>query len=214
MPTIEQIKAARALLGWSQADLASAAGLSQTGIARIENGESKPNSETSSKMIQAFTKVGIEFLDTEGVRRRKVNVMSYQGQDGFRKFIDEVYQAAKETSDDICLFNGVPKLIKKWCGEEWYIMHATRMKELKQRPNFRIIVQENEKDFIAGGFAEYKWFPSKLFKDRTIYVFADKIAFLNFSDDDVLVLMISQKDIADSFRIMFDISWNNVAFIK
>ena len=36
MPTIEQIRAARALLGWSQSDLADRADLSQTGIALFD----------------------------------------------------------------------------------------------------------------------------------------------------------------------------------
>ena len=50
MPTIEQIRAARALLDWSQSDLADKAGLSQTGIARIENGTNQPNSSTLEKI--------------------------------------------------------------------------------------------------------------------------------------------------------------------
>ena len=54
MPTIEQIRAARALLGWSQSDLADRADLSQTGIARIENGTNKPNSKTLEKIKAAL----------------------------------------------------------------------------------------------------------------------------------------------------------------
>ena len=46
MPTLDQIRAARALLNWSQSDLAERAGLSQTGIARIESGVNQPNVQT------------------------------------------------------------------------------------------------------------------------------------------------------------------------
>lgn len=211
MLTIEQMKAARALLGWSQGDLADAAHLSKTGIARIENHESRPNSETSFKIMEAFTKAGIEFIGTEGLRRRQINIARYQGQEEFRKFMDEVYYCARDTKDELCLFNGVPSYIHDACGHDWYAMHAARMKELTKRPRFRIIVRQGERNFIAGGFAEYRWFPHNKFKDKTIYVYGPNIAFLNFDNADVNVLSIQQKDIADSFRIMFDIAWETVA---
>ena len=54
MITIDQIRAGRAWLGWSQEDLAQAAGLSQTGIARIETGVNTPQSGTMEKIKAAL----------------------------------------------------------------------------------------------------------------------------------------------------------------
>lgn len=67
MITIDQIRAGRAWLGMSQDDLAKAAGLSQTGIARIETGVNTPHSGTLEKIKAALEERGIEFI-SGGVR--------------------------------------------------------------------------------------------------------------------------------------------------
>ena len=91
MPTVEQIRAARALIGWSQGDLADHAGLSQTGIARIENGTNHPNSTTIEKIRSAFERVNVEFLDDSGVRKRSGQVQMLRGVQGIRQFFNELY---------------------------------------------------------------------------------------------------------------------------
>ena len=136
MPTLEQIRAARALLGWSQSDLAERAGLSQTGIARIENGTNQPNSQTLSKIEMAFEENNIEFLDTSGVRKKTGDVKIFRDQAGIRAFFDEVYEEVNKYGGDVCLFNGVPHLLIQWLGQEWYDHHAERMKLIKANFDF------------------------------------------------------------------------------
>ena len=46
MITFQQVKAARALLGWKQSDLAKASGMSLPAIARLEQGGSSPRFDT------------------------------------------------------------------------------------------------------------------------------------------------------------------------
>ena len=58
----EQIRAARALLGWSQAQLAAEAKLSKTGLANIENG-ADPKSSTLNRIEQALEKAGVRFTE-------------------------------------------------------------------------------------------------------------------------------------------------------
>ena len=95
MPTIEQIRAARALLDWSQSDLADHAGLSQTGIARIENGTNQPNSSTLNKIKAAFENADIEFLGPSGLRKKTGEIKTYRGMEGFRTFMNDVYETIK-----------------------------------------------------------------------------------------------------------------------
>jgi len=87
MITIEQIRAGRALLDWSQSDLADRAGLSQTGIARIENGTNQPNSKTIDKILSAFERADIEFLGENGVQKRISEVRTLSGQLGLHDFL-------------------------------------------------------------------------------------------------------------------------------
>jgi predicted transcriptional regulator len=75
--TIRQIKAARALLGWSQADLAKGSGVSEPTIARLEaiEGAVGGRQGTAEKIRAALEKAGVEFIDENGgglgVRLRK-----------------------------------------------------------------------------------------------------------------------------------------------
>jgi len=75
--TTRQVKAARALLGWSQSDLAQHSGISEPTIARLESieGELGGREGTAGKIRAAIGGAGIEFIDENGggrgVRLRK-----------------------------------------------------------------------------------------------------------------------------------------------
>ena len=72
MITPRQVRAARALLGWSQQQLADAAIVSLNAVARLERGEADSRSSTLTAVEKALTQAGIEFLSGggrgEGVR--------------------------------------------------------------------------------------------------------------------------------------------------
>lgn len=75
--SIRQVKAARALLAWSQHDLANASGVSYPTIARLEkhDGDLGGRASTISAIRTALETSGVEFIEKngggEGVRLRK-----------------------------------------------------------------------------------------------------------------------------------------------
>jgi predicted transcriptional regulator len=75
--SVRQIKAGRALLGWSQSDLASESGVSEPTIARLEStdGELGGREATAEKIRSALERGGIQFIEENGggagVRLRK-----------------------------------------------------------------------------------------------------------------------------------------------
>lgn len=68
-----QIKAARALLGWSQDELASSSGVSIATIRKVELG-TVPRHSTMDALRKVIESAGVEFTDQEGVRRRAEGV--------------------------------------------------------------------------------------------------------------------------------------------
>jgi predicted transcriptional regulator len=65
--TIEQLRAARALLGWSQTDLANRAALSVPTVKRLEGGFGPHVSdEARIKMQKTLERAGISFIDENG----------------------------------------------------------------------------------------------------------------------------------------------------
>jgi transcriptional regulator with XRE-family HTH domain len=74
--TPAQLRAARALLGWSREDLADASGVGVNTTKDFENNDSNPKLETVRKWKRALEQAGVTFLDeTEtdgpGVRLKK-----------------------------------------------------------------------------------------------------------------------------------------------
>ncbi|WP_082646032.1 helix-turn-helix domain-containing protein [Bradyrhizobium valentinum] len=66
--SVRQIKAARALLGWAQDDLAARSGLSAPTIKRLEaaDGELGGRAETREAVLSALREGGIEFIPENG----------------------------------------------------------------------------------------------------------------------------------------------------
>ncbi len=65
-----QIRAARALLNWSQGDLAERAGISKQSVNRIENGSMDARFSTMTALNDAIRGAGVEMgEDTNGVIR-------------------------------------------------------------------------------------------------------------------------------------------------
>ncbi len=58
-----QIRAARALLGWKQTDLAKAAAISEMSIKNIERGATDPRASTLRAIQSALEVAGVIFLD-------------------------------------------------------------------------------------------------------------------------------------------------------
>jgi len=74
--TIEQLRAARGLLGWSQSELAERAGLSLPTVKRLEGGFGpRVSDEARAKLQRAIETAGIELIEDNGgglgVRFRK-----------------------------------------------------------------------------------------------------------------------------------------------
>ena len=74
--TIEQLRAARGLLGWSQSELGERAGLSLPTVKRLEGGYGpRVSDEARAKLQRAIEAAGIELIDENGgglgVRFRK-----------------------------------------------------------------------------------------------------------------------------------------------
>jgi transcriptional regulator with XRE-family HTH domain len=73
MITPEQSRAARALIGWTQTELAAASNLSMSTIRDFERGQRVPTVNNLAAIRRALEEAGIELLDGDepGVKLRK-----------------------------------------------------------------------------------------------------------------------------------------------
>ena len=77
LSTKQQLRGARAMLGWTQQELATRAGVSLPSIKRLESGDGALaiRLDTLQKLQTAFEQAGIDFIDSNdggpGVRLRE-----------------------------------------------------------------------------------------------------------------------------------------------
>jgi predicted transcriptional regulator len=74
MITRAQVRAARALMGWTQSDLGKASGVSEVAIKNLERGVTDPRVSTISNIQAAFDQAGVIFLDVGDIRDGGVGV--------------------------------------------------------------------------------------------------------------------------------------------
>ena len=60
-----QIRAARAMLGWSRTDLIQASGISMSALLRMEGGLADSRGSTLNKVVKALSAAGIEFISRD-----------------------------------------------------------------------------------------------------------------------------------------------------
>ncbi len=204
MITRHQIAAARALLEWTQDDLAGASGVSKDMISKIEGGKSAGSLKSIQNIQGALEKSGLEFSENEGVSRRSGNVSIFKGRTGFLDFLIDVYETVKN-GGEILVSNVNEADFLKWEGDEAQA-HMDRMASI-QNLRFRILIEEGDDNVVASNYAKYKQVPIEQFNDIPLYMYGDKTGIIVFEDDNVEVFVVSHPTISAYFRSRFLETW-------
>jgi transcriptional regulator with XRE-family HTH domain len=205
-----QLRAARALLDWSRAELATQTGVSEPTIHRLENGVGEPGINTQTKIRRFFESHGIEFLDSDGVRKRPEGVEIFQGDEDFRKLYDLIYAQASYYGGTICV-SGVDETLFERHQRSFYPMHKDRMARLaKERKDFKmmILIREGDTFFMASSYATYRWQNEEDFSTTSFYVFGSYLALISFhAAVSPKVILIHSREFADAYRKQFMGDW-------
>lgn len=199
---------ARALLNWTQPELADRCSLAPMTISKFEKEDSKsrPEAATLKKIASVFEFAGIEFTDGDGVRKRQQHVKIFQGQQDFCLFFDDIYDVAKNHSDpDICITNVKEQDFEKWLGD-YEPIHVERMNKLKGH-KLRVLLKENDSYLSSSSYCQYRWMKASQFADASLYLYGDKTAFVQFSEEDVVVTLVESTAVTNSIRKMFESVW-------
>lgn len=205
--TLEQIKAARALLKWTQKDLAKHAGLNDDQVQNFEASRSR-SLEVLEAIHQAFTINGIEFTDGEGVKKKSNHVYTLQGRESFIRFFDDIYKIAKtHENPDICVTSVDEAAYEKWLGT-YEPVHMERMSRLND-VKIRVLVKAKDTHLTSTAYCKYRWVSPKHFAEVSLYIYGDKVAFIEFSEDNVVVTVVDNKAVTEAHRKMFELAWDS-----
>jgi transcriptional regulator with XRE-family HTH domain len=206
MPDSRQFKAARALLDWTQDDLAKASGVALPTIANIERGSSRPRQDTLQTLQKTFESQGIEFLEPSGVQlvSERFALRVWNGREAQFKLWNDIYKEFSDGTGGEILLNNVSDLplVERYPDEA--LVYVRRLDALKVKR--RILLCEGD-DHIIGSYPDwYRQVPPALFGQTAYYVYADKVALLIWSIP--RILLIQNQNVADTFRTQFDHNWS------
>lgn len=205
--TTAQIRGARGLLDWSQAELSRRTGISTTSIGNIESGNTQPRESTLGVIRKAFEVSGIEFVEG-GVRAKNEFVQVYQGEDSFWELFEDIHTTLMNGENEVLVSNVDERDFERWLNPERLKIHLDRMSVLEEsgKLKYRIMIKEGDTFFLASEYAEYRWMPEELFLPVPFYVYGDKLAVMIFGTEPCVIL-IDNKTVSMAYRNQFEQIW-------
>ncbi len=206
MITLQQIKAARALLNWTQGDLALHSGVSVPAIARLEQGNGNARADTVHALHQAFETHGIEFYETTGVNLRteifKIDILD--GADAMQQIWDDVVATLGKHGGGEFLMNGMDEHL-------WVKFFGDRLDaEIKRRRNsnitHRLLIQEGD-NLCLGSDEVYRTVPQAVFGQTPYFIYGNKHALINWGPP-MRIVRIECHSAAETMRKQFNFNWD------
>lgn len=205
--THDQLRAARALLDLDQKDVAAASGLNVNVLSRIERGEVRPHEATIEKLLAFYERAGVEFTENNGVREKAlVRSTIYRGERGFINFARDVCDTLEQQGGEVCVSNVDERNWDRWLGKyrDEYLARMGALGNLKSR----ILIRKGDTYRIAS-YAEYRSVDLESFGSAPFYVYGEKVAMILFKEEDCIVVVIENREIADAQRRQFGVMWRS-----
>lgn len=203
MISVSQVRAARALIGWKQSELAKASGVSVPAIARLERMTGNPRVSTLSAIQKTFERHGVEFFGDTGVDLRKTIFRTdvLDGADSMQRIWDDVVETLRGT-------NG--KLYMSSIDERvWYKFFGDKVSD-EMRRRFRLgilpqlLIREGD-NLCLGSDDVYRCVPEAVFGQSPYLVYGDRYALISWKP--MRIVLIRNQSIADTFRRQFEFNW-------
>jgi transcriptional regulator with XRE-family HTH domain len=204
-----QIKAARAILNWSQEDLASTTGLSISTIRNLELGFISPRNTTTNVVRQAVEDAGLEFIESEGVRRRANDVKIYQGVGSADAFFDDLTETVKKKGGEIVTTIKSQKLMAQTLGLTERD-NADRLGKLNTIADVKCLFSEaNDMPILLPRF-QFRGISKHYVGPVPYYVYGDKHALVLMEDRVAFKFIVFRSaSLAQSYRNHFAVLWES-----
>jgi transcriptional regulator with XRE-family HTH domain len=204
MISIEQIKAGRALMDWTQADLAKAAGLSKPSVNTLERRIARPKLATLESIRKALEKAGVEFTEGPGVRLRGavLKTQVFEGEDSLLRLMHDIFATLEGTGNEV-MISGIEEKKYRSLGGTKIVREIE--KHRRRGIKSRLLCLEGDTDFIEPA-SHYRWMPARFFSRTPTYVYGDKYAILLWGPPKKVVL-IENAEVAECYRRQFLAFW-------
>ena len=200
--SLYQIRAARAMLGLEQSDIARLAKISKNSLCAIEQGKVIPRTHTVTKLKHVFEGLGIEFIDLDGIKLKRdiFKVYSLEGKHIFQQHFEDLIETMQKTKE-ITRHHADDKSFSQNYPDEFY-WYYTQM--LKHNLNELLLIPDTKPyRYAPHKTTECRLCPRNVFGTFGYSIYGDKFSL--YLPDRIVV--IENKTIADTYRAQFDFDW-------
>jgi transcriptional regulator with XRE-family HTH domain len=207
MITVEQCRAARGLLGWTQGDLAQACGLSKTAINNFEKGNSDIKQVSLDAVQRAFEKERIEFLEGNGLKKRSEAFSILRGPAAFDSLLDDIISSLKslpEPAGAEVLAMTIDDRFLRRVSPEKVLEYLQALEKLGATQ--RVLCVPGY-DSLLGSVQSCRWIsPETLHLTHMAFVYGDKVAWPFWGE--AMILVIQGAEMSAAERKRFDFMWD------
>jgi len=200
-----QVKAARALLGWSQDQLAEAAQVSVTTIRNLESGEMSVRNVTMAIVQVVLEKAGIEFTAGEGVRRRNLEVKIYSCDELF----DDMLRTVCDKSGEVISMFTSPGILTGVC--EFKAGKLGRLEEICRHTSIKCLIGEpfnSQTPLPASSAFRYRTILKQHIGHASYFVYGSKQAMVLLEGTNVRFFVLDSFATILDFRKYFIAMWD------
>jgi transcriptional regulator with XRE-family HTH domain len=202
MKIVELIPAARALLKWTQQELADASGLALGTIANLEAQRRTAEVDTIEKIVSALNLAGVEFIPG-GVRKASA-VYYYDGPGWYIDLLADALNTVQGTDREILIEN-----VDDIKSSPAVLNFMKGMKD--QGVTFRMTAMEGN-THLAAPSSCYRFIPGPFFENWIVMIFGDKVAVSLAEESRCMV--IKDADLARALRNRFNLLWHVLPELK
>jgi transcriptional regulator with XRE-family HTH domain len=209
--SIEQIRAARALLGLSQKELAEKAGISLNSLNNIERGVASPRQGSIDSIRFALEEEGIEFLEGNGVRPKgeRLEIEKIEGTDPIHvleQFYGEFLKAFPAGGGEVLYIGIDNSRINHLRREKLRVYKKFEEEAIKRGIEEKLLFLEGDVNFISER-NNYRWVPKELFGQIPMAIYDDNVAIVLWGPPSRMIV-IRNTSIAETFRRQFEAVWS------
>jgi transcriptional regulator with XRE-family HTH domain len=209
--SIEQIRAGRALINFSQKELAEHAGISLNSLNNIERGVASPRADSLNSIQKALEDEGVEFLEGNGVRLtgELLKIEKIEGTDVIdllEQFYSEFLKTFHSKSGEILYIGIDNSRFQHLSKEKLQVYKKYEQEFIKRGIDERLLFKEDDINFISER-NNYRWVPKELFGEIPMAIYGDNISIILWGPPSRMVI-IRNAAIAETFRKQFDVTWS------
>jgi transcriptional regulator with XRE-family HTH domain len=203
MITSEQSKAARSLLNWSAKDLATRAKVSSSIITKFEKYRATLTSETLQKILEAYRRANVRFMDNSGVMLLQETSEILQGPDCVKQLWERIIDSFEGYDGGEVLVTHVDERRALRDSNADLEAHLQNLEE--RNISERLLSCEGDTFFLAKP-EYYRWISKDLFTlERSTYIFNGCVAIQLWHSN--IIIFIRNKKAYEAEKERFESLW-------